>query len=56
MRDHIGDYGGDGWGAADVFVSNGESQGVCRSLGGRVWWTLSWGVLDLSGLEGEGDV
>ena len=53
MGGHVGDYGDDGWGAADVVVSNEKSQGVCRSVGGRVWWTLSWGILDLSGLDEE---
>ncbi|KAK1782083.1 hypothetical protein QBC45DRAFT_20243 [Copromyces sp. CBS 386.78] len=48
MRDHIRDYGDDGWGAADVFVGNVRSQGVCRSIGGRVGWLLSWAVVDLS--------
>lgn len=54
MRNHLGEYGGDGWGAADVFVSNTESQRVCRSIGGKVWWTLSWAILDLEGLETSG--
>lgn len=48
MRDHIRDYGDDGWGAADVFVANVRSQGVCRSIGGRVGWLLSWAVVDLA--------
>ncbi|KAK3356153.1 hypothetical protein B0H65DRAFT_69666 [Neurospora tetraspora] len=48
MRDHIKDYGNDGLGAADVFVQNFRSQGVCRSIGGRVGWLLSWAVVDLS--------
>lgn len=48
MRDHIRDYGPDGWGAADVFVQNTQSQGVCRSIGGTKWWTLSWAVVDLA--------
>ncbi|KAK3328969.1 hypothetical protein B0H66DRAFT_585538 [Apodospora peruviana] len=41
MRDHIKDYGDDGWGVADVFVSNYQSQGVCKSIGGKLCWTLS---------------
>ncbi|KAK3497992.1 uncharacterized protein B0T23DRAFT_98805 [Neurospora hispaniola] len=48
MRDHVKDYGDDGWGAADVFLENYRSQGVCRSIGGRVGWLLSWAVVDLA--------
>ncbi|KAH7627371.1 hypothetical protein B0T09DRAFT_181922 [Sordaria sp. MPI-SDFR-AT-0083] len=48
MTDHIRDYGNDGWGAADVFVDNVRSQGVCKSIGGRVGWLLSWAVVDLA--------
>ena len=40
--DHLGDYGDDGWGSVDVFVENQESQGLCRSLGGRLGWLTSW--------------
>ncbi|KAK3395889.1 hypothetical protein B0T20DRAFT_359616 [Sordaria brevicollis] len=53
MRDHLSEYGDDGWGAADVFVDNVRSQGVCKSIGGRVGWLLSWAVVDL-GSVGEG--
>lgn len=42
MRDHLKDYGDDGWGAADVFVSNMKSQAVCKSLGGKLSWIVSW--------------
>ncbi|KAK5663289.1 hypothetical protein OQA88_3716 [Cercophora sp. LCS_1] len=48
MRDHLGDFGDDGWGAADVLVSNHKSQAVCRSIGGKVAWTCSWAILDLT--------
>ncbi|KAK3495897.1 hypothetical protein B0T13DRAFT_309305 [Neurospora crassa] len=48
MRDHVKDYGDDGWGAADVFLENYRSQGVCKSIGGRVGWLLSWAVVDLA--------
>jgi hypothetical protein len=42
MRDHLRDYGDDGWGAADVFVLNDKSKGFCRSIGGKLSWTISW--------------
>lgn len=42
MREHLPKYGDDGWGAADVFVENHKSQAMCRSIGGKVGWTLSW--------------
>ncbi|KAK3310060.1 uncharacterized protein B0T15DRAFT_22644 [Chaetomium strumarium] len=41
MRDHLQDYGDDGWGAADVFEGNLASQGFCRSIGGKLSWTIS---------------
>ncbi|KAL2018705.1 hypothetical protein VTK56DRAFT_479 [Thermocarpiscus australiensis] len=48
MRDHLPDYGDDGWGAADVFVKNHKSQGLCKSISGRLGWTLSWAMIRLS--------
>lgn len=42
MRGHLHEYGDDGWGAADVFVENSKSQAFCRSIGGKLSWTLSW--------------
>jgi hypothetical protein len=42
MREHVSDYGDDGWGAADVFVGNTQSQALCRSIGGKKSWILSW--------------
>ncbi|KAK0632153.1 hypothetical protein B0T14DRAFT_419552, partial [Immersiella caudata] len=42
MRDHLKDYGDDGWGAADVFLSNLKGQAVCKSIGGKPSWTSSW--------------
>ncbi|KAK3394087.1 hypothetical protein B0H63DRAFT_34953 [Podospora didyma] len=47
MRDHIKDYGEDGWRAADVMITNLQSQGVCKSIGGKLAWTVSWAVVDL---------
>ncbi|KAK3694993.1 hypothetical protein B0T22DRAFT_89234 [Podospora appendiculata] len=48
MRDHVKDYGNDGWGLADVFVQNHRSQGVCKSIGGKLSWCSTWAILDLS--------
>jgi hypothetical protein len=42
MREHLQDYGDDGWGAADVFEGNLASQAFCRSIGGKLSWTISW--------------
>ncbi|KAK4105513.1 hypothetical protein N658DRAFT_417269 [Parathielavia hyrcaniae] len=42
MRERLQEYGDDGWGAADVFVENSKSQALCRSIGGKNSWTLSW--------------
>ena len=47
MRDHLKDFGDDGWGAADVFVSNMKSQAVCKSLGGKLIWIVSWYVFPI---------
>ncbi|KAM7223256.1 hypothetical protein V8F06_001469 [Rhypophila decipiens] len=52
MTDSLPLYGDDGWGAADVFVANTQSQGVCKSIGGKAWWTLSWAVVDLDSVPG----
>ncbi|KAK3337038.1 hypothetical protein B0T19DRAFT_437724 [Cercophora scortea] len=48
MRDHVKDYGSDGWGSADVFIHNHRSQGVCKSIGGKLSWSSTWAILDLS--------
>lgn len=42
MQDHVGDFGDDGWGAADVYEGNMQSQGVCKSIGGVEKWQTSW--------------
>ncbi len=42
IRDRNGDYGDDGWCLADVHVDNLKSQGVCRSIGGKVAWKTAW--------------
>lgn len=36
MRDHLKDYGDDGWGVADVFVLNHKSQAMCKNIGGEL--------------------
>ncbi|KAI1845238.1 hypothetical protein JX265_005393 [Neoarthrinium moseri] len=50
MLDHLRDYGGDGYCAADVAPDNVQSQGVCRSLGGKILWRSSWSTIDLDRL------
>ncbi|KAK6205829.1 Uroporphyrinogen decarboxylase in heme biosynthesis [Pestalotiopsis sp. IQ-011] len=50
MQDHLGDFGDDGYCAADVAPDNAQSQGVCRSLGGKVAWTVTWNRIDLDRL------
>ncbi|KAL1856249.1 hypothetical protein VTK73DRAFT_8413 [Phialemonium thermophilum] len=47
MREHLKDYGDDGWYHADVSIRNLQSQGVCRSLGGKPGWVVSWAFVDL---------
>ena len=44
--DYLKDHGGEGTTlcSADVAPDNASSQGVCRSLGGEIAWTLSWQV------------
>ena len=43
MRDFSTRFeGGDGWCAADVTVGNLESTGMCKSLGGKLAWRISW--------------
>ncbi|KAK1769954.1 hypothetical protein QBC33DRAFT_529693 [Phialemonium atrogriseum] len=48
MRDHLGDFGDDGWCSADVSIRNPQSQGVCRSLHGKRAWKVSWFWVDLA--------
>ncbi|OCL11007.1 hypothetical protein AOQ84DRAFT_353236 [Glonium stellatum] len=39
---------GDGdWAHADVFEGNLQSDAVCKSIGGKKWWTVFWVRLDL---------
>lgn len=46
IRDYLKDHDGEGTTlcSADVAPDNASSQGVCRSLGGEIAWTLSWQV------------
>ncbi|ETS88046.1 hypothetical protein PFICI_01874 [Pestalotiopsis fici W106-1] len=50
MQDHLKDFGDDGYCAADVAPDNAQSQGVCRSLGGKVARTVTWNRIDLDRL------
>ncbi|KAK8095789.1 Acetyltransferase [Apiospora kogelbergensis] len=49
LRHRLRDYGGDDSTlcCADVASDNLGSQGVCRSLGGTIGWTVSWSTIDL---------
>ncbi|KAF4839013.1 hypothetical protein CGCTS75_v000275 [Colletotrichum tropicale] len=40
-------YGPDGWCSADVAPDNLGSRGMCKSLGGRHGWNVSWNLLVL---------
>ncbi|KAF2806878.1 uncharacterized protein BDZ99DRAFT_448475 [Mytilinidion resinicola] len=40
----------DDWAHADVYEGNVQSESVCKSLGGRPWWTVYWMRLDLGRL------
>ncbi|KAI5927812.1 hypothetical protein F4810DRAFT_283712 [Camillea tinctor] len=41
LRDHLKDYGDEEYGWADVAPDNPPSQGVCKSLGGKIGWQVS---------------
>ncbi|KAI1486226.1 hypothetical protein F5X96DRAFT_682182 [Biscogniauxia mediterranea] len=47
LRDHLKDYGDEEYGWADVAPDNLQSQGVCKSLGGKIGWQVSWSRIDL---------
>ncbi|EMR61475.1 putative gnat family protein [Eutypa lata UCREL1] len=47
LREHLKDYGDEGYGWADVAPDNLSSQGVCKSLGGKIAWTINWSKADL---------
>ncbi|KAI0014674.1 hypothetical protein F4780DRAFT_770827 [Xylariomycetidae sp. FL0641] len=47
LRDHVQDYDELPYAWADVATDNTSSQGVCRSLGGKVMWTVYWSHIDL---------
>ncbi|KAF2498633.1 hypothetical protein BU16DRAFT_524724 [Lophium mytilinum] len=40
----------DDWAHADVYQGNVQSESVCKSLGGKPWWTVYWVRLDLGRL------
>ncbi|KAI1415909.1 hypothetical protein F5Y13DRAFT_139963 [Hypoxylon sp. FL1857] len=42
LREHLKDYDDDGRCWADVAPDNPKSQAVCKSLGGKVAWAVSW--------------
>ncbi|KAH6634441.1 hypothetical protein B0J18DRAFT_416242 [Chaetomium sp. MPI-SDFR-AT-0129] len=48
MVEHIADFSDDGWGTADVFTGNYQSQGLCRKIGGKNTWALSWALVDVT--------
>ncbi|KAL8360054.1 hypothetical protein RB598_008405 [Gaeumannomyces tritici] len=45
ISDHNEASGNDGFCAADVHISNAKSQAVCRSIGGRKAWRVSWSII-----------
>ncbi|KAI1107549.1 hypothetical protein F4804DRAFT_163215 [Jackrogersella minutella] len=47
LRERLKDYDDDVRCWADVAPDNPKSQRVCRSLGGKVAWTISWSTIDL---------
>ncbi|KAI0383956.1 hypothetical protein F5Y04DRAFT_250102 [Hypomontagnella monticulosa] len=47
LRERLKDYDDDGHCWADVAPDNTQSQGVCKSLGGKVAWAISWSRIDL---------
>lgn len=42
FRERLKEYDDDGHCWADVAPDNPQSQRVCKSLGGKVAWTVSW--------------
>ncbi|KAF3764958.1 hypothetical protein M406DRAFT_260529 [Cryphonectria parasitica EP155] len=40
LRQH--NFGDDGWGSADVHIDNVQSQGLCKSIGGKKGLRTSW--------------
>jgi len=55
MVDHNKEFGDDGWCVADVHIDNAQSQGVCKSIGGKIAWRISWQV-DPPTLGWSGDI
>ncbi|KAM0254684.1 hypothetical protein ACHAQJ_006534 [Trichoderma viride] len=48
LREKSSLYGDDGWISADVSPTNLSSRAMCKSLGGKPDWTVSWICLVLS--------
>ncbi|PSR81699.1 hypothetical protein BD289DRAFT_484282 [Coniella lustricola] len=44
LREHT--FGDDSWGSAEVHVDNVQSQGVCRSLGGKKGLQICWSAIN----------
>ncbi|KAI0135403.1 hypothetical protein F4814DRAFT_21135 [Daldinia grandis] len=47
LRERLREYDDDGHCWADVAPDNPQSQKVCKSLGGKVAWSVSWSGIDL---------
>ncbi|KAK8140268.1 hypothetical protein PG984_000334 [Apiospora sp. TS-2023a] len=49
LKERLRDYGGEDSTlcCAEVAQDNPSSQGVCKSLGGKIGWTVSWSTIDL---------
>ncbi|KAI2629857.1 hypothetical protein GGR54DRAFT_636040 [Hypoxylon sp. NC1633] len=47
LRERLKDYDDEGYCWADVAPDNPGSQAVCKSLGGKVAWSVSWSRIDL---------
>ncbi|KAJ9142090.1 hypothetical protein NKR23_g7325 [Pleurostoma richardsiae] len=44
-------FGGDGWASADVHIDNLQSQGVCKSIGGKKAWRIAWTIINFDSLR-----
>lgn len=50
IQEHSKDFADDGWASADVHPDNLQSQGVCRSIGGKKAWRNAWTVVDYASI------
>ncbi|KAL7629458.1 hypothetical protein AAE478_000978 [Parahypoxylon ruwenzoriense] len=48
LRERLKEYDDDPYCWADVAPDNLGSQGVCKSLGGKIAWSISWSRIDLN--------